>query len=73
MTADDGSYAWPALPVGIYTILVQKPGYEDLIEEGLTIADDGETVPRNFRLQPAAAETVQGVEELNPKCRKCGS
>jgi len=67
MTAEDGSYTLPALPTGTYTILVQKSGYEDLTEEGLTIRDDGETIQRDFRLQPAAAETVvRGVEEINP-------
>ena len=46
MTAD-GSYTLPALPTGTYTILVQKSGYEDLTEEGLTIRDDGETIQRD--------------------------
>jgi len=66
VTTEDGSYALPSLPAGLYTIVVTKPGFADFMQENVTVRDEGETVELQFRLRPAAQQTVvRGVEELS--------
>jgi len=66
-TAQDGSYALPSLPAGVYTIVIKKQGFTDLTQENVALASGNQTVEMEFRLRPAEQQTVvRGVEELNP-------
>ena len=67
VTADDGSYSLDALPTGVYTIIVKKLGYTDLIQEVAISGDGSGSVRLDLQLQSSREQTVvRGVEELNP-------
>src|SRR5713101_8470590 len=38
MTAADGTFAFPALPVGAYRLTVEKAGFSTYVQEGITLA-----------------------------------
>ena len=40
-TAQDGSYAFPVLPVGVYSIRVAVPGFQPYERTGIAVDDDG--------------------------------
>ena len=67
ITGQDGSYALPSLPSGVYTIVIRKQGFADLTQENVALGGGNETLALEFRLRPAEQQTVvRGVEELNP-------
>src|SRR5262249_19958600 len=60
---EDGSYRFPALPVGSYEVRAEQPGFKTNVQSEVTLAVGQEAV-LNFALQVgAAAETVEVTEQ----------
>ncbi len=38
ITADDGAFAFPALPIGTYRLTVEQSGFSTYVQEGITLA-----------------------------------
>src|ERR1700736_3514199 len=53
-TGEDGSYRAPALPVGTYSIKVEKPGFKSSTHDGLTLNVTDEMVV-HFALEIGAS------------------
>ena len=67
LSATDGSYQLDSLPAGTYTIHVRKPGFAELVREGVATAGNGPDVRLNLQLRSAAEQSnSQTAEELNP-------
>ena len=67
VTEEDGSYSFNALPPGVYTLTVRKPGFADLIQEKVNAGNNDETVRLDLQLRSSSEQTaVEGEEELNP-------
>ncbi len=49
-TGDDGAYLFPALPVGIYRLKVEKEGFSGYTQEGITL-DVNQTVTQSVSLR----------------------
>jgi len=63
-TSDDGSYAVPELPIGNYSVTVEKPGFKSGIVTGIKVEVSSER-RADVTLQPgqlAQTVTVQGEE-----------
>ena len=63
-TADDGSYAAPELPIGNYSVTVEKPGFKLGVVTGIHVEVSSER-RTDFVLQPGQLEQrveVQGEE-----------
>src|SRR5881296_4721187 len=65
MSAEDGSYRFPALPVGSYEVKVELPGFRTELRSGLTLTVSQEAVV-NFTLQAGAVEQTVVVTEDAP-------
>ena len=37
-TAADGAFLFPATPVGVYQVVVEKPGFSRYVQSGITVA-----------------------------------
>src|SRR5262245_9831852 len=60
---EDGSYRFPALPVGSYEVRAEAPGFQAAVRTGLTLAV-GQDAVVNFTLEVGAVtETVEVSEE----------
>ena len=65
-TADDGSYAEPELPIGNYSITVDKEGFKKSVATGVHVEVSTER-RADFTLQPGqVAQTVEVVGEQLP-------
>jgi hypothetical protein len=65
-TADDGSYAEPELPIGNYSITVDKQGFKKSVATGVHVEVSTER-RADFTLQPGqVAQTVEVVGEQLP-------
>jgi Carboxypeptidase regulatory-like domain/TonB dependent receptor len=60
-TFDDGSYSAPELPIGNYTVTVEKPGFKEGVVAGVRVEVSSER-RADFRLQ--AGDVAQKVEVL---------
>ncbi|PYR99117.1 MAG: hypothetical protein DMG15_10930 [Acidobacteria bacterium] len=59
VSGEDGSYRFPALPVGRYEIRAEIPGFQTSVRSGVTLAVGQEAVV-NFRLEVGAvSQTVE--------------
>src|SRR5213593_2332983 len=59
ISGEDGSYRFPALPVGRYEIRAEIPGFQTSVRSGVTLAVGQEAVV-NFRLEVGAvSQTVE--------------
>jgi len=65
MTAADGAYKFPALPVGKYEIRAEHPGFQSTIQSGLTLGLGQEAVI-NITLQVGAVEQTVAVTAEAP-------
>ena len=67
LTEEDGSYFLESLPPGVYTLIVRKSGYADLVQKRVAAGDPAEPVRLNLRLRSSQEQTtVRATEELNP-------
>ena len=65
LTSQDGSYRLPALPVGIYQIAVEHPGFQRETRSDLTL-NIGQEAVLNFSLQVGAVEQTIAVTAEAP-------
>ena len=65
VSAADGSYRFPALPVGPYEITAERTGFETEVRRGLNLAVSEEAV-LNFTLQVGAVEQTVAVTAEAP-------
>jgi hypothetical protein len=66
VTSETGSYLMPALPVGLYIVRAELPGFTSVVREGLRLAV-GESAAVHFTMKVAALEetiTVAGAAPL---------
>jgi len=61
----DGTYKFPALPVGTYEIRVEHPGFQRAIQSGLKL-NVGQEAVMNFSLQVGAVEQTVAVTAEAP-------
>src|SRR5579863_8439406 len=52
-SGDDGSYLFPALPVGPYRLIVEKAGFSTYTQEGITLAVN-QAATQSVALHPGA-------------------
>jgi hypothetical protein len=69
-TNADGVFRWPDLPPGIYLLLVQSDGFENLTRDNLNL-DSGDVVTLELTLSPSAisaapASRLPRMPELGP-------
>ena len=65
ISAEDGSYRFPALPVGRYEIRAEHPGFRSEVRGGLTLSVSQEAVV-NFTLEVGAIEQTIAVTAEAP-------
>lgn len=66
-SAEDGSFSFPALAAGSYSLRVRKAGFTEQRQGPFDVPDGGAAVEVRIRLTAAGeAETVRGNEERNP-------
>ncbi len=65
-TGSDGTFLFPATPVGQYEITVQKPGFSKYVQSGITVAvNQAANVPVTLRVGDLNQQiTVSGDAEL---------
>src|SRR5579872_2211918 len=59
-TGEDGSYLFPALPVGTYRLIVEKAGFSKYSQEGITL-DVNKTVTQSVALRVGAVSEQVSV------------
>src|SRR5947209_6017877 len=65
ISAEDGSYRFPALPVGNYEVRAELAGFQAVVRNGLTLTVGRDAVV-NFTLQPGSLqETVSVTAEAS--------
>src|SRR5581483_8465051 len=65
VSAADGSYRLPALPVGAYEVRAEQSGFQTSVQTGLTLTVSQEAVV-NFTLQVGAVEQTVAVTAEAP-------
>jgi len=62
LTCGDGSFTFPALPVGTYRLMAEKPGFSTYVQEGITLTVN-QTATQRITLQVGTATQEVTVVE----------
>src|SRR5437867_961632 len=62
LTGPDGAFTFPALPVGTYRLIAEKPGFSTYIQEGITLTVNRTATQRILLQVGSATQEVTVVE-----------
>ncbi|MBV9296850.1 MAG: carboxypeptidase regulatory-like domain-containing protein, partial [Acidobacteriaceae bacterium] len=65
LTAADGSYELPRLPIGRYDVRVENPGFQSMVKSNITLVLN-QTAQINFQLQVGNVNQTVNVTEAPP-------
>jgi len=65
VTRDDGTFRFPAIPPGRYTVKIQMPGFQ-IVERPNVIINVGTTITVNFELKPTTISEEVTVTAASP-------